>query len=479
MDCQGLTNKHNSFLCKPVKDATGIDLYITANVCDLCKGTKYEDHIRYISYKNYNLALLYPYVDYCANCMYFRRTCKYKEGFCLLRGRPELAGKTLLDLWNQDVSCPEDKWPPKRIKPKPQKKNAELVSVIMPVGKNEKESSYIRTIDSLTKTAQGKIEILFLADGWCPKSDKLYSYPNLIIFPSKENLGERKTVNRGVKLAKGKYIFRVDAHCKMSEGWDENFAALCSDKTLLVSILDALDEETWEGLNHVYDSVSVTPSCIEKWWGRRKLDVLPNAFPTMSLTGCGWFCERDYFDSCLRFDEDLSKWGCIGPELSIKVEKSGGQILVAKTVNCAHLFNTSKGYSYSEVVKTQKVLLQRYHKYLYTLAQKFMPVPAWEHIKEDYLDNWEKYFMYETDVERKDKSEVKDEKGKVIRRIIKIFKPVHYRGKDDPNIPEVGKRIAANAELIKIKIADLSADGTWNYTEYEGEKLKEWLFENE
>lgn len=52
-----------------------------------------------------------PYYKFCRACSYFRRNCTYKDGFCLLRGRPELSGTTLLQLWNDGVGCPEEKWP--------------------------------------------------------------------------------------------------------------------------------------------------------------------------------------------------------------------------------------------------------------------------------------------------------------------------------------------------------------------------------
>ena len=116
-----------------------------------------------------------------------------------------------------------------------------FTSIIIPVGKNEKKFHYIKTIEALIETAQEPIEILFLADGWNPNIRLLNKYSQVKVVPSKKNLGERQTVNRGAKIAKGDYILKIDAHCDMSKDWDIKLKKACSNKTLLVCTLDALD----------------------------------------------------------------------------------------------------------------------------------------------------------------------------------------------------------------------------------------------
>ena len=361
-----------------------------------------------------------------------------------------------------------------------------LTSVIMPVGDNEKEQNYLRTIDSLIETAKEDIEILFLADGWEPNNSLFNKYSQVRILPSVENLGERRTVNRGAKLAKGDYIFRIDAHCKMSNEWDVKLKKSCEDNYLLVCIIDAIKEKNWLSLNHNYTFVYITPSAEEKWWGYyHKQDNNKILQETMTLTGCGWFCKKDYFNNKISFDEDLGKWGCIGPEMSAKVEKSNGHIMLHKEVFCGHLFNTNlKGYPIDVVADTRKKILQRYHKEIYQLAQKFKPVPTWENVNEDYLKNWESYFMYnviyDTDVIKQDKTEIKDKDNNVIKKIIKKYKPVKYVGKEDPDIPEVGKKITQNAEIELIKVAEINSEGKWEFIEYNTkQEIDMYLFENE
>lgn len=357
-----------------------------------------------------------------------------------------------------------------------------MTSVIMPVGANEKESSYMRTINSLIETARNKIEILFLADGWQPNNNLFDIYPQVRVLPSEKNLGERITVNRGASLANGEYIFRIDAHCKMSENWDVRLKEACSERVLLVCVLDALNEKEWKELGHNYTFVYVTPSAEEKWWGNyKKKEDTSEVQETMSLTGCGWFCRTDYFKDSLWFDESFGKWGCIGPELTVKAFKSHGKMLLHKGVRCAHLFNTNpKGYPVSVVTDTRKKLLGLYHKELYTIAKRFSPVPSWENVEEDYMNNWESYFMYNTDVTKQDKVEVKDKDGKVIKKVIKYYKPVKYVGKENPDIPEIGRKVTENAVIERIKVAELENENKWKFTDYKTkQEIEMYLFENE
>jgi len=87
---------------------------VIRRLCEICKedpkqAQKWIDGGR--KHRSQSAGISQPYETYCGKCEFFRKSCKYKDGFCLLRGRPELAGKTLLDLWNEKAGCPENKWP--------------------------------------------------------------------------------------------------------------------------------------------------------------------------------------------------------------------------------------------------------------------------------------------------------------------------------------------------------------------------------
>jgi glycosyltransferase involved in cell wall biosynthesis len=355
--------------------------------------------------------------------------------------------------------------------------NKRKISVIIPTGENEKVKNINRTIESLLENASTEVEIIILADGW---SQKEGIDDRAKISPSKENYGERITVNRGVEEAIGDYVLRIDSHCSMSENWDKILLEQYKEETISLCSLDALDEESWSPLSHKYDFVYIDTSCEEKWWPNYKEDKSLSCEPSMSLTGCGWFCNRQFFLDELKFDESLSKWGCIGPEITVKIEKINSSIILNKNVVCAHVFSTKEGgYPVHEAMMTRVSILKEYSKYLYRAAKRFN-APGWENVDEKYIKEYEELFVYESDVNRKDEVETKDEDGNLIKKIIKIYYPVKYKGVENPDIPEVGQRVTIGAKLKKIKIATLNDHGDFDYETIEDEhEVKKWSFEND
>ena len=354
--------------------------------------------------------------------------------------------------------------------------NKFLISVILSVGENEKKENVSRTIDSLKENSTHDLEFIFLADGWVPENLPenfiIKSYPNKV--------GQRVHLNDGVELASGEYILRLDSHCSMSDGWDKELIKYCKDDTICVSAIDVLKEDTWELKNHNYSFVYINPNCEEKWWGKYEQNKDLDCEPTMGFTGCGWFCKRDFYLKSLRLNEEFSKWGCMGNELTLKAYKAGGSILLCKKVICGHVFQTNpKGYAVSEVAEIRKKLLSKYSKYLYQAAKKFN-APGWENITEDYILNYERNFMYKTKVNKKINMEVKDAEGNIVKKVIKEYKPTPYEGNENPDIPEVGERISKDAELVKIKIATLKEDGSWEFKVIDSKNdIDLWIFENE
>jgi len=349
-----------------------------------------------------------------------------------------------------------------------------MISVIIPAGPNEKIENINRTIDSLRSNASSVLEFIVVADGWEPKG--VDSQARIHSFAT--NKGERETLNKGVELANGSHVLRIDAHCSMSNDWDVEFLKHCKDNTICVSTLDALDETTWEGRGHAYRFVYININGEEKWWGGYKENKDVDAEPTMSFTGCGWLCNRDFYLNHLYSDVSLSKWGSIGPEMSLRTEKAGGSVLLCKKVKCGHVFTTNpKGYPVSEVAKTRLKLLAKYAKYLYAAAKRFN-APGWENITEDYIVNYRNYFMYETTIDRKETTETRDSSGNVIKKVIKYYQPVPYKGAENPDDPEVGKRLTQDAPVVQIRIADWGVQG-WHYTTLnKKEDIELWLFEN-
>jgi len=86
------------------------------------------------------------------------------------------------------------------------------ISVVMPVYNGEKYLN--EAIDSILHQTYTDFEFIILNDGSTDKTEEIilsYDDPRIVYVKNEENLQIVKTLNKGIALAKGKYIARMDA----------------------------------------------------------------------------------------------------------------------------------------------------------------------------------------------------------------------------------------------------------------------------
>ena len=201
-----------------------------------------------------------------------------------------------------------------------EKADKDLVSVIIPC--HETDEKYLeRTVKAVKESAVGPIEILTEIDG-------------------KHNiLGQRVIMNNLARKAKGKYLFRLDAHCNMTEGWDARLKASCKGKTLVTTIFDGLNPETWEGTNRDNGFVRLTPDLEARFVrGWKAIEERETEEETMGISGSAFMMLKDYYWELGGCDESLGEYGAIGAEWACKVWLTGGRCLIRTDVVCYHLF---------------------------------------------------------------------------------------------------------------------------------------------
>src|SRR3989337_2251852 len=101
-----------------------------------------------------------------------------------------------------------------------------------------------RTIQDIYEKATGDFEVLVGQDG--PPFQELKDYPNLVWFDFPVARGTKPCLNEMVRMAKGKYIFKLDGHCSLSEGFDEVLQANMEDNWVVAPRLYVLNPRTWE-----------------------------------------------------------------------------------------------------------------------------------------------------------------------------------------------------------------------------------------
>ncbi len=289
---------------------------------------------------------------------------------------------------------------------------SDRVSVLIP---SREERFLTPTIHDVFRNARGEAEVVVHLDGYWPGDWKELTaqYPNLHTVHSGQSVGMRGGINKAAASAitrGAKYLFKLDAHCSLGEGFDEILKVECDDDWVVVPRRLRLDPENWtiaepDKPPHDYHYLSFPddpqdfggPGLNGKPWverQRERANILLDE--EMSSQGSAWFMHADHFQR-LELMDDVS----YGPfwnefqEIGLKCWLSGGKVMVNKRTHYAHLHKGKKygrGYRLDESALTQG----RNHtmKWIWNeawakqtlpfkwLIEHFWPVPTWP-------ENWE------------------------------------------------------------------------------------------
>jgi glycosyltransferase involved in cell wall biosynthesis len=284
-----------------------------------------------------------------------------------------------------------------------------MVSILIP-SRNEKY--LINTINDILLKATGNFEIIVILDGYI--EPQLKPSKNLKIIYHKEPLGTRKSINEAIKLAKGEYIFKTDAHCMFSEGFDQILSRDYEKGTVTTLSRYSLDPDTWtkfkgpisyEYIAYPFDGRKriggLTP---KKWVGpngndsndlfwmeKQRRNILIDEIQTCN--GACWFLEKKLFEEFGGMDERLWSFHIDAVELGFKAWLSGGKLLINKNAWHAHWWKSEKkrtvklnwdvmgsvaAYSTWYWMNDQWPKQKRSFEWF---IEKFWPIPGWP-------DNW-------------------------------------------------------------------------------------------
>lgn len=204
-----------------------------------------------------------------------------------------------------------------------------------------------------------------------------------------EKLGQRGLTNKLVAQARGKYIFKTDAHCSFSQGWDKELLETASDKTIVAPYLLRLDGEAWQ----VIPKPAVGSFCFDTnlifQYDQERPELIVE---TMCLQGSAWLVSKENYYAWNLGDESLGSWGGQGPELGIKAWLNGGVCLTNKKCYYGHLFREKEeDFPYQRdkaIIKgTTDELCRRFkNKSIVGLIEKFGYPADWSQEEVDKLN---------------------------------------------------------------------------------------------
>ena len=111
------------------------------------------------------------------------------------------------------------------------------LSILIP---SRNEMWLARTIEDILENMEADTEIIATLDGsWAAPSLDQHERVNVIYVP--DAVGQRAATNLAAKLARGKYVMKVDGHCSFDKGFDvkmlEAFVEIDDDNVTMIPIM--------------------------------------------------------------------------------------------------------------------------------------------------------------------------------------------------------------------------------------------------
>lgn len=267
-----------------------------------------------------------------------------------------------------------------------------------------------KTTEDVLAKAKGEIEILVGFDG---PSEGVIGDPRVKSIYHETPIGIKANINDLAARAEGEYLFKLDAHCSVAEGFDEVLKADTEDNWLVTPRFYVLNEQTWQWqderfYDYFYLSCPFTDSRGFRFkagghWPEKtkeKLDILIDETP--QFHGSGWFVNRKFFLEEIKGfpTEDPLGHAQEPPNLGLKywLGPWGGKVVVNKKTWYAHMHKGSqhdRGYHYTNIENEHSYKLwaefwmqNKWQERAYDIEwfiEKFYPLPTWP-------DNWPELF---------------------------------------------------------------------------------------
>lgn len=303
------------------------------------------------------------------------------------------------------------------------------ISILIPA---RSEMFLKKTIDDILGHREADIEIIAVLDGeWAKPTIPQNERVNVIYVP--RSIGQRAATNLACRLAKGKYVMKVDAHCAFDKGFDRKMLEafkVSGDNVTMVPIMRNLWAFDWKCYDcgkkwYQANKPDVCDVCGGKrikikvvWIGKERPQSVSYCFDSvphfqyfngytnreeyhrdketgltesMSLQGsCFMLTQEKYWELNI-CDESVGSWGNQGIEVACKTWLSGGRVLVNHKTWYAHMFRTNEKLTFPWPVsgKEQQETKERVKSLFWDkkwpslhpvswLVEKFWPVPGWD-----------------------------------------------------------------------------------------------------
>lgn len=270
-----------------------------------------------------------------------------------------------------------------------------------------------QTVDDILMKAIGDHEVIVVLDGYIP-DPPFVPRDRVRVIHHETPRGTRCSINEAIAAADGEYIFKMDAHCLLSHGFDEVLKRDHQPDWVVTLPRYSLDPVKWKlGYGPIcYEYIAwpldrkdkvggLTP---KKWlgpdglandlgrtnyyWMERKREDHP-IDEIQSCNGACWFMTKKWFENLGGLDERFWSFHIENVEVVLKAWLSGGQLMINKHAHHGHWWKDEKKRTvpldWTAMRRTQAYSTwywshdqwpkrQRPFKWL---VEHFWPIPTW------------------------------------------------------------------------------------------------------
>lgn len=249
------------------------------------------------------------------------------------------------------------------------------LSIIIP---SRNEQFLQKTIQDALDNIEGDTEIIAVLDGlW--SNPAIPQHPKVSVIYHPFSVGQRAAANDAVKLARGRYIMKVDAHCSFPKGFDTVLIRDMQPNWVMAPTMRNLHAYDWVCKtcgNRIYQGPTPTvcakcqaPREFEKdilWIAKRSPQSSSFCFDpephfqyfndwvkrpegqgtiteSMSLQGSCFIISKQSYEELDICEEAFGIWGSQGIEVACKAWLSGMEVRIDRNTYYAHMFRTQGG----------------------------------------------------------------------------------------------------------------------------------------
>lgn len=281
------------------------------------------------------------------------------------------------------------------------------VSILIPARRETFEVAFgvttlARTVQEVYDKAHGSFEVLVGFDG--EPYEPLKERPGLRVFYYPQARGTKPVLNELAYWATGDYLFKLDAHCALSEGFDVELQSECGPHDVVTPRFYVLNPHTWQWQDDRYYDYFYLPCPLTDpklyrfqaggHWAERTKERASFAIDeNMKLHGSSFLMRKSFWEQMDGLDMthiDMSSGEDIEISLKAWLGPWDGRVMVNKRAWIAHMH---KGQAQPRSWNASQKSINA--SYLYTanywmrnqwkerkrdidwLIDRFSPVPRW------------------------------------------------------------------------------------------------------